>query len=131
MNESDLKKDKIPDAKLYQFANEKSDQTIVVIIEIDLPSRQVEFSKNLDRSIGFIRILPETSGQQSKNSHKINAAREFLMEVTGTEPQWLHSARAFISRVTPEQIRTISRSPLIKSIKPNRHLELSNSLEYV
>lgn len=127
--ELNLLKNKIPDTALCQFAADQSnkpDNVATVIIELDLPHRQVRFEDHHNRRIGFSfpRILTETPDQQAINSHKIDAANELLTKILGEKPHWLRAARAFVARATPEQIRSIARSSLVKWIQPNRRLDM-------
>ena len=127
--ELDFLKDKIPDTALCQFAtdaSDKSDNVATVLIELNLPHRQVRFEDRPNPRIGFSfpTILHETPEQQADNSSKIDTANAFLTKILGEKPHWLRAARAFVARVTPRQIRSISLSPLVKLIQPNRHLSL-------
>lgn len=104
-----------------------SDKAASVLVELDIPPQVVEFE---DRSsMGGeripIRVKPESPEQQAQNEAKVEAARAFLTSALGGTPRWLRSARAFVVQATPEQLRTIARSPLTRAIRLNRRLELS------
>ncbi len=117
---------KIPNQELRKLATEESDQVASVLIEVELPSQQVDFARAPDApgSYRSMRIAPESSEQQTTNRQLVDAANEYLTSVLGTSPRWLRSARAFVASVTPEQLRQIVRSPLVKEVQPNRQLRL-------
>ena len=104
-----------------------SDEPTSILVELDIPPQVIDFAKppGSEGHRATIRVKPESSEQQAQNDAKIKAAREFLISVLGETPQWLRSARAFVAQATPDQLRKIALSPLIRAIRLNRRLELS------
>jgi hypothetical protein len=125
---SDVVAEKIQNPVLLEvITGAGSDEPTSVLVELDIPSQVIDFEKQPgpEGQRAAIRVKPESSEQQAQNEAKIKAAREFLISVLGETPQWLRSARAFVAQATPDQLRTIALSPLIRAIRLNRRLELS------
>ena len=118
---------KFPDLALREFANGNTDERVSVIVELKIPPQKLALDKRnrSDRTgsdYARMKVLDEPALQQKRNALIIERARETLESVLGTSPHWLSSARAFVISVTPEQLREIARSPLAKTIRPNRRL---------
>ena len=122
---------KLPEPELRQLAKDDTDQKVSVIIELDLPSRRILFTKSeVNRDIPAYtpkRVVEESPGQHKENARKIEKARDFLESLVGKTPRWLSSARAFVVTVTPEQLREIAQSSLTKTIRLNRNLQKNQS----
>jgi hypothetical protein len=123
---SGLLAQKIPDSRLRNLAESGSgDQTVDVIVELDVPLPKVVMEKNVyagDRVVRPIAVEPENAEAQRELERKAQEARELFAEITGAMPRWLRSARAFVIRATGEQLRRVAASPLTRTIQPNRRL---------
>jgi len=118
---------KLSSAELCRLATAQSKEKASVLIELHLPAQQVDFGSRSGRGASAFspqRVIPETPEQQQQVQKQIAAAGEFLETVVGVTPRWLRSARAFVATVTPKQLRQIARSPLAKTIRPNRRLKI-------
>lgn len=114
---------KIPNEALHRLATQESGEPVSVLIQLDLPPQELEFTRGnyQDNYVPF-RVKPESPDQGEQAEVKIRAANEFLTELLGSPPHWLKSARAFVATVSPEQLRAIAGSPLVKEVHPNRSL---------
>ena len=118
--------DKIPDDEVRRIATEGSKEKVSVIIQLDTPTQQVELKKvETQGVISYLpqRVKPETPEEQREIQEKTDAAKAYLEEILGTPPKWLRLARAFVAFTNGEQLRAIARSPLFKTIQPNRRLK--------
>jgi hypothetical protein len=124
---SELKdvRQKIGDDRLCQLVDGLGTERISVLIEPDLPSRKVEFSR-VERAgvTGYVptRVAAGSPQEQRHVEERIATTQEFLKEVLGEAPNWIQAARAFVAIVNGEQLQRIARSPLIRAIRPNRRL---------
>jgi hypothetical protein len=122
---SDFPAEKIPNPELYRIAAQPSGGAASVLIEVNLPPQQVQIDRRSPAHAGAPRrwLLEESAEQQESNQRTIEQAGLSLRELLGEAPHWINSARAFVARVTSEQLREIARSPLIKTIHLNRNLK--------
>jgi hypothetical protein len=116
---------KIPDAELLSFARRESSATLDVLVELDVPSLKVEMIPQ--RSSGFRSFRPagivtQEPCAESELERKMSQTRALLEAITGADPTWLRSARAFVIHATGQQLQRIAASPLTRAIHPNRHL---------
>lgn len=124
-----LPMDKIRNAELRRLAAEDSDEPVSVLIELNLPQRRVTVSKVNQGGVTInvpTCVEPETLKEREQAERRIAEASSFLTELLGTSPRWLRSAGTFVARVTPEQLRTIAGSPMVKAIWLNRELRTSS-----
>jgi hypothetical protein len=116
---------KIQSAELCKMAEEGSGGRASVIIELDLPPQQVHIDstprRTGERSVRH--FLEETREQQQAAESTVQEASAFLESTLGEAPRWLRAARAFVADVTPEQLRIVAGSPLVKTIRLNRHID--------
>jgi hypothetical protein len=126
MNKEDLLEDKIPDARLRRMAKEGSQEKASVIIVLDLPEQQIELGKIEHGDSGYYfpsDVLPEAPEEINEIEERTTQAKVFLETVLGITPNELRMARAFVANANGTQLCEIARSPLIKSILPNRRLK--------
>jgi len=121
---------KLPDLELRQLTEEEAagaGEAVSVIVELDLPPQKIASGRSSSSraSHGFVtkKVVEESAARQKENARKIQEAREFLETLVGAAPHWLNAARAFVVNATPEQLREMSRSPLMKTIRLNRRLQ--------
>jgi hypothetical protein len=116
---------KLSSEELRRSAIEGSEQAVDVIVELDLPPRQVEL-KWYDRGNTRVRlpssVAEEGPAERDLVEDRVAATRNFLTQVLGQKPRFLATARAFIVRATGAQLREIAASGLIKTVHPNRQL---------
>jgi len=116
-------RDKIPSPELLRIAEEDSGTHVSVIIQLDLPQRRVEVGQVPGRATTshvLLGILPQSAVEQETAEQRISEARGFLEELLGTPPRWLRSSHSFVASVTPDQLRSIARLNVTKTIWPNR-----------
>ena len=100
-----------------------SSEEVSVLIELNIPSPQVHAKRALGTSQRTQWFFPEESAEEKESYRRtIEEASHSLRELLGKTPRWLSSAHVFGARVTPEQLRTITRSPIIKTIRLNRRI---------
>ncbi len=118
--------EKIPDQELRQMAIDGSEEKVSVIIVLDLPEPRVEVEqvKKGSEVISVPTSLePESPDEEQEVARKASEANLFLQSLTGSVPNWLPMARAFVVTVNGKQLREIADSPITKSIQPNRELK--------
>jgi hypothetical protein len=138
MSETDtsaLLTEKIPNNDLYRIATQGSDEKAEVLIEVDLPPHQIEFSTSRSKgnsgSIdGYnparpVRIIPQSPQQEEEDERIIHNLSRFLTKVLGSKPRYLRAGRAFVAEVTPGQLVSIAKYPLVKAVQPNRRLRMN------
>jgi hypothetical protein len=124
-NATDALARKLPDPELHEFAGADTDETASVIVELDLPPQKLIMERSAGGSYGSYvarKVAGESPSLQKRNALKIEKTREFLESLLGASPNWLNSARAFVVKATPEQLREMALFPHIKTIRLNRHL---------
>lgn len=123
--------DKIQSEELQHLAADGSDQQVSVLVELDLPSQHVKMG-HINRGGVTLRVPvgvdPETPEEQAATEERTAEVRKFLESLLGTSPRWLRSARSFVVRATPEQLRVIVQNPAVKAIWPNRQLQAPPSI---
>ncbi len=120
---SDFPAQKIASPELARMAAEDSCQEASVLIELNLPPQQVHAKRQPSASQGAQwSFLEESAEVKETNRRTIEAASHSLQTLLGETPRWLNSARAFVARVTPEQLRIISRFPFVKAVHSNRRI---------
>ena len=124
----DFLADKITNPELYRIAKQPSGGKTGVLIEVNLPPSRVQMERGHEARPGSPRrwLLEESAEQQASNQQTIDQAASSLRELLGETPHWLNAARAFVATVTPEQLRHIARSDLIRAIHLNRNLKMKN-----
>jgi hypothetical protein len=119
--------EKIPDEELRSFAVAQAPERRMVLIELQLPVRQVELQRT-DAGDGArhvpVRVRPQTPEQRQEVERKTAAVRQFLTQVLEEQSDWLPAARAFAAKVNGEQLTKIAQFPLIKVVRPNRHFSM-------
>lgn len=120
---------KIQGAELSRMALEGTGGPTGVIIEVEAPTPKVHVASEWLRSGEHPskRFVEESAEQQQAVQDAVEKAGAFLKETLGETPQWLRAARAFVAEVTPDQLRIVASSPLIKAIRPNRRLDSISS----
>lgn len=121
---------KIASAELRLLAAGDSDERISVLVQPTLPQRTIEGDPSAPGGapngatvrVGFVSL-----DEQALTERQIAEAGVFLEQILGTPPRWLGSARSFVARATPQQLRTIAGSPTIEAIWPNRQLRVHGS----
>ena len=119
MNE-EFSGNKIHDAALKRLAEEKSPESVSVLVELDLPQQEVEVRVREGKR--SMRMRPDAGQDQAASEAKVTEVKRFLEEVTGHKVIYLRAAKAFVAEATGEQLREVSRSPLVRAIHPNRRL---------
>ncbi len=105
---------KLKSAELQARASKASDDSEVVLVEIDIPKPRLTKSKS-----GSFAI--ETSmEEEAETQHKIADTQRFLSGLTGSEPTYLSSSQVFITEVNGHQLRDIAQHPLVAAVWPNR-----------
>ncbi len=121
---------KLVSAELRRLADADSDQAVSVIVEVDAPRRTVEVEQRRheaeSRSAGR-QIVPETAADREILETNAAEVRALLNEVIGESPHWLRSARSFVVRATPQQLRRIVASPAVRAVWPNTQVTLSGT----
>ncbi|MDQ4049659.1 MAG: hypothetical protein M3131_09825 [Actinomycetota bacterium] len=111
---------KLADAELRQLSGP---QTASVIVELDLPRPRVEMERSEAGGIGASRprrIETESAGEERRCEAVITQARSFLEQLLGTPPVWLSAARAFGVEASGDQLRVMTRSPLVRRVYLSR-----------
>ena len=118
---------KIVDTDLQEFAAaENADERRSVIVELGLPPPTVPLSFPLESIPRASEVGPHSSPRVSLADVEGHGSAmdqlETSLRALGLEepPLRLDSAQAFVVRVTPAQLRTISQWPLAGTIRPNR-----------
>jgi hypothetical protein len=122
---------KIPNEELLRHAIEQSPEQASVLIELELPARQVDFRRVGNQGVDHYfpgRVIAETPEQREEVERKTAEARDFLEQVLDAPPHWLSAARAFVADVNGTQLQQLARSPLIKAIRPNRRLRVGSGV---
>lgn len=112
MNDQELAV-KLPDPDLRHFAAEGSDGVVSVLIQVDDPPPRVILAQGTQR-----RWRVDQPPQGLRRAE----AAQFLGRVLGSTPRWLSAAGAFVADVSGKQLAEIARSPLTRSVAPNRTL---------
>jgi hypothetical protein len=124
---------KISNEELLRHAIEQSPEQASVLIELELPARQVDFRRVGNQGVAHYlpsRVIAETPEQREEVERKTAEARDLLEQVLDAPPHWLSAARAFVADVNGTQLQQIARSPLIKAIRPNRRLREGSSVRH-
>ena len=116
---------KFKDPELLRWVREQLSTPITVLVELDLPSKRVEYEEvnrfgvktKLPKS-----VEPPTPKEREEIEQRTEQAQRFLNDSLGTEPTWLQSSRTFIVAANGRQLSSIASSPLIKAIYLNRTL---------
>lgn len=122
---TNLLAEKIQSPELYKMAAEGRSGKASVLIVLDLPAQQVQVDAAAHRrgERGYRQIVDETPQQQRAARDTVEQAGAFLKKTLGETPHWLRAARAFVADATPEQLRILAGSPLVKAIRLNRRID--------
>ena len=106
---------KIQGTELQRFAVGDSDQQRSVFIEPDIPPRRVVYDP-------VARAITESNAPEEQEIAAKRTAQltEFLEDLLEAPPNWIDSARTFVARVTPEQLRRIAQHPTVGMIEENK-----------
>lgn len=86
-----------------------------VIIEVRAPRPQFDLTvKSGIRRIKGIVAAPDSDADELNRN--VRTITELLRDATGGEPHYVPAARAFISRLRPEQIRGLARAAAVSAI---------------
>ena len=107
--------DKVKGIELHQFAAGDSDEQRSVFIEPDIPPRRVVYDP-VKRAM-IESIVPEEQEITAKRTAEL---AKFIGDLLGAPPNWIDSARTFVARVTPEQLRRIAQHPAVGMIEENK-----------
>ncbi len=111
---------KLADAELRRLSGPK---TASVIVELELSRPRVEMERWEGGGIGGFRprrVEAESEGEERSCEDLIAQARAFLEQLTGTSPVWLSAARAFGVEASGDQLRAMTRSPLVRRVYLSR-----------
>ena len=111
---------KLADAELRQLSGR---ETASVIVQLELPRPRVEMERSERGGIGAFRprrVELEAEDEQRRLEQLIAPAGAFLEQLVGSTPVWLAAARAFGIEASGDQLRTIARSPLVRTIYLSR-----------
>lgn len=118
--------DKVQDPALRALIEAGGDETLSVILEVDLPRQQVQVASRAERLHGSRSlahaVVAESAEQQRMNSERVERTREHLEAVLGAMPRWLSAARAFTFRATPDQLREIAALEFTRAVRLNRRV---------
>src|SRR5438874_10785126 len=116
--------EKINGPELRDLMLEGRDEKASVFVEPDLPPQQVHVTAPSRYSSGPTKrvFVEESADQQRAMKETVQRLGLLLKETLSEDPHWINAARAFVVELTPEQLRSIAGSPLIKVIRLNRRL---------
>ena len=115
--------DQILDAELKAWVEGEGDDQREFLVEARVPKRTVTLGNSPSG-----RVLPrevETSKNVDRNS-LLEELQHDLDELLGTRTNLLRSAGAVAVRANREQLRHITRHPLVRAVRSNRRLKPGN-----
>jgi len=115
---------KIYDNNLRAFVSSNRKDKISVLIEIDAIEPTVDIT---------LPVFPESNRVRPNRIHHSREQQEtektaiektmMLLNSLGLKGHFLRSARIFIIKATPSQLRHLGKSPFVRSIIPNRSVK--------
>ena len=113
-------KSKIRDQRLVRFAEGDSNRCRTVLLKVDLPQARLKIGRKrkIGREVLPRRKLEISKPKEAERSAKLSEMARQL-ENEGIKNKALSSG-TIIATVSPDQLRKIVTSKLIKSIVPNR-----------
>lgn len=116
------KLEKLKGDTVVRHAQETSHATLSVLIQPNLPQRRVSLARTNPRNMGehwSSRGLTVTSSS-GDDQESIEQTSQFLRQLLHRNVPWLASSRAFVTEVTPDELRQVAEHPDIKAIWHNR-----------
>lgn len=103
------------------MASDAKGESVTVLVEPSVTPTQVQFESTSGYSgpAPLRRFVEATPDAAKAYERKIEETAAFLEHELGKRPHWLRSGRVFVVTVTPQQLATIAKSPLIRFIRPN------------
>ena len=121
----DALREKIADEALRHAAETGAEEARTVIVELNVPTRQIAFAQRRDDPRGLPRptaVVAESDDQVLERETRTRALATLLRELVDGEPRHLAAARAFVVKLTGPQLASVAQSDLVKAISPNRKL---------
>ncbi len=117
--------DKISDESLREIAGSASAKVCSVIVEMNLPARQIAFERATAGNAGIAlptAVVKESADEIRARKEKERALSRLLTSVLGKPPRHIAAARAFVVEANGAQLAEIAGSDLVRAISPNRKL---------
>ena len=117
--------EKITDEALRSFLNLDTEETRQVLLEIEAPEPKVTYQKKPGR--GHLHLLPKSVEREEYGAETEQKAVETTRELLDSmhiQYRFSPSARVFVAGVTPSQLQKLMVEASVRSIIPNRFVEL-------
>ena len=117
--------EKITDEALRRFLHTATEEITQVLLEIEAPEPMVTFQK--DSPYGRFPRLPysvEFPEDAAEAERQAVETTRTLLDSMNIEYRFSPSARVFVAGVTPDQLQKLIREASVRSIIPNRFVEM-------
>ena len=114
---------KISDPDLQQFANRDSDESLSVLIELELEPPEIRFGER-GWGVPSPRPLAITGGDDNATAGRLARLQKAVAGISGKEPFCLQAAEAIVADVTAAQLRKIARLADVGCIRLNRRHQI-------
>ena len=111
---------KLADPELIQLARFASDQVVSVIVELELPRRQVTIETGRPGDRHRVSITDATEGPSPEEA--LSRVGTDLRDLSGRPVVELASARSDVAQLDGRQLVATAEMPDVRIIRPNRRL---------
>jgi len=116
----------IPDGSLRRLAQNRSDTTARVIIEVAAPTEGTTIHVGSRGRFGSPPEIEVTvpAPSPSPSSEAPADAAAAVRGILGRKPRYLRAAHAFVAIANGAQLAALAASPFVTAIRPDRQLQL-------